>query len=111
MALASLIKNYAAFNEADTQLKAPRGGKGVGRFLWLKAFDRVEVDSTYRQDGSVTRGAFDFSLMSEEGVSNHRFEPVSDTAEQCTTVRLLGMKEEYEKECAQGCSNHRRTCC
>lgn len=29
-------ENYLSFNEADTQIKASKGGKGVGRFIWLK---------------------------------------------------------------------------
>jgi hypothetical protein len=90
-------QNFRAFNEADTQVKAARGGRGVGRFLWLKAFDKVEVDSVYLQDGKLLRRAFDFSLETLEGVGNLRG-PVeaTDEAGPRTVVRLLGFKEEYE---------------
>src|SRR4051812_23931364 len=38
--------NYKSFSTSDSRLKIARGGKGVGRFLWLNAFDHVEVTST-----------------------------------------------------------------
>src|SRR5437868_3416360 len=34
--------NYDSFDTVDSPYKAGRGGKGLGRFLWLKAFERVE---------------------------------------------------------------------
>jgi hypothetical protein len=41
--------NFESFNTANSPLKASVGGKGVGRFVWLKAFDRVSVDSSYEE--------------------------------------------------------------
>src|SRR5882762_5300687 len=35
--------HFKSFCTADTQQKASLGGKGIGRFLWLKAFDRAEI--------------------------------------------------------------------
>src|SRR6266496_1220055 len=37
--------NYESFNTVDSQYKASIGGKGLGRFLWLKAFDKVAIES------------------------------------------------------------------
>lgn len=34
-------ENYSSFLEAYSQLKVKKGCKGIGRFLWLKAFDNV----------------------------------------------------------------------
>jgi len=31
--------NFKSFNEAYSQLKVKKGCKGIGRFLWLKAFE------------------------------------------------------------------------
>src|SRR5258705_4141509 len=39
--------NYESFTTVDSDYKAKRGGKGLGRFLWLKAFERVEINSHY----------------------------------------------------------------
>ncbi len=88
--------NFAAFKVADTQRKAAQGGRGVGRFLWLKAFDRVEVDSVYLQDGGVAYRKFDFSLNSEDGIDNLEEHAEPTGVDRQTTVRLLGFKEDYE---------------
>jgi hypothetical protein len=89
-------RNYSAFNEADTQAKASRGGKGVGRFVWLCAFTGVEIDSVFQDGASLMRRSFLFSLETNQGISDHelRLEP-EETTER-TTVRLLGFKPEYE---------------
>lgn len=57
--------NFESFLQSDSQMKASRGGKGIGRFCWLKAFDHVEVDSTYREGNDFYRRKFTFSLRSE----------------------------------------------
>ena len=44
--------NFDSFETVDSPYKAPHGGKGLGRFLWLKAFSRVEVESHFRAAGA-----------------------------------------------------------
>jgi Histidine kinase-, DNA gyrase B-, and HSP90-like ATPase len=39
--------NFDSFNTSFSVHKEQEGGKGLGRFTWLKAFDRVEIDSTF----------------------------------------------------------------
>ena len=56
--------NLESFMTADSQLKERRGGKGIGRFCWLKVFDEVTVDSTYRDHGDLRRRQFEFNLNS-----------------------------------------------
>lgn len=36
-----------AFETCDTRQKYALGGKGVGRLVWIKVFDRIEVESCY----------------------------------------------------------------
>ena len=43
-------ENYASFLEAYSQLKVKKGCKGIGRFLWLKAFKDVSVKSTFLEN-------------------------------------------------------------
>jgi hypothetical protein len=88
--------NWAAFNEADTQHRAQRGGKGVGRFTWLVVFERAEVESTFVHAGNTTRRSFSFSLANDEGVGEHELAEVP-SGEQGTTVRLLGLRGDYAK--------------
>lgn len=83
--------NYDSFLTSDSDYKAQRGGKGVGRLLWLKAFAHVEIESVFEQDGLKQR-AFRFAKDSEfEG------DPVKVIAgrERQTVVTLTDIVEEY----------------
>ena len=88
-------EGFRAFNEADTERKATRGGKGVGRFLWLKAFEKVEIDSVYGQNGERRRRTFEFSLAPADGITDLRETVVEPQTNRQTTVRLLDIKSEY----------------
>lgn len=97
--------NWRAFQECDTTIKALRGGKGVGRLLFLKAFDRVEVESTFIEHGKWHTRKFTFTVS--DGISKEMLIPAQNTSNR-TIVRLLGFKEDYRKECpktAQGISS------
>jgi hypothetical protein len=39
--------NYQSFQTADSRYRAKIGGKGIGRFLWLVAFDYAQIESTF----------------------------------------------------------------
>jgi hypothetical protein len=41
--------NIDSFNESYSEHKLSLGGKGLGRFTWLKAFERVEIGSTFAE--------------------------------------------------------------
>jgi hypothetical protein len=90
-------ENFESFQLSDTTRKRERGGKGVGRLLWLKAFDKVSVESTFSENGAWKRRTFDF-LCTADGVENDKLEPASDERRQ-TRVRLIGMKSPYKDEC------------
>lgn len=66
--------NYESFNTSDSMLRANQGNKGIGRFIWLKAFKQINVKSTFVRDGSFFDREFDFEL-SESGVSGHSTKP------------------------------------
>jgi hypothetical protein len=89
--------NFKSFETSDSIYKQNRGGKGVGRFLWLKAFNSVKIDSNYFQDEKVYCRSFKFSL-DEEGISNHNNFPISDL-ERKTTVQLCNFKPKYSEAC------------
>lgn len=88
--------NFSSFNEADSQHKAQRGGKGIGRFLWLKAFKTVEVDSTFIENDITMRRTFRFSLASPDGISNHEIREEHETKQIRTIVKLLDFDDAYE---------------
>ena len=88
-------KNWQAFQQSDTTIKASHGGKGVGRLLFLKAFERAEVTSTFQEGGKWWTRSFTFELP--DGIIKHAVGPAS--AEQLkTTVRLVGFIESYRTE-------------
>src|SRR5690349_11164116 len=37
--------NLDSFETSDSRYKYKRGGKGVGRFIWIKTFDRISINS------------------------------------------------------------------
>jgi hypothetical protein len=93
--------NYDSFNIVDSPYKAAHGGKGLGRFLWLKAFERVEIDSHYRngtESGLLHRR---FAFIASDDDQPCTLTPSKLTAAQ-TTVRLVGFRPPYRDECPRG---------
>ena len=86
--------NMASFMEADSEHKMAIGGKGVGRFSWLKAFSSVHVSSTYKESDIFVTREFEFSLINqiEDSLKENPVE-----TDYKTTIKLLGYKEEYLK--------------
>lgn len=89
-------QNFQAFVTSDTTYKANRGGKGIGRFMWLAAFDRAEVESVFGTNGTTKRRRFDF-CTSGTGIEK---DVCTDVVNQkrVTTVRLIGFKEKYRQQ-------------
>jgi hypothetical protein len=86
--------NYKSFSVADSRQKANIGGKGVGRFLWLKAFDMAEIDSTFNdQNGDWKHRHFEFRLT-PSGVEQLQL----DTPRQeirSTVVKLVNIRPAF----------------
>lgn len=93
--------SYDSFNMVDSLYKAAHGGKGLGRFIWLKAFERVEIDSHYRSgpDFSLLHRRFTFVASDEDQPCT--LTPSDQTAPR-TTVRLIGFRSPYREECPRG---------
>lgn len=54
-------ENYKSFNTAYSTLKIKKGCKCIGRFLWLKAFKQVNIESTFCENGEFYYRKFVFS--------------------------------------------------
>jgi hypothetical protein len=83
-----------SFETLDSDYKATMGCRGVGRLLWLKAFDKVSVRSAYRdKDGGLHARQFRFSVAREV---EHDDAPdgFTDTG---TVVTLDGFKDAFRK--------------
>ena len=93
--------NFESFNTVDSLYKATLGGKGLGRFLWLRAFQRVEIDSHYNErhtDGLLHR-SFTFIDSDDELLAAPT---ASDRTTPLTMVRLIGYRQPYLDECPRG---------
>ncbi len=84
--------NFKSFSTPDTQLKVAKGGKGVGRLMWLQAFKQISVDSIYRNGASSRRRQFVFQIESPELAA---VDAESSSAELVTEVRLLDLRDDY----------------
>ena len=56
--------NWTSFGLLDSLEKASRGCRGIGRLTWLKAFDRVRVESVYVESGGTRLRKFSFDPSS-----------------------------------------------
>lgn len=85
--------NYKSFRTADSRLKLRRGGKGIGRFVWLKAFTNVAINSLYVEDGETRRRSFEF-VAQENPIQNIQEGPAE--GEPRTSVKLTGIRPTYD---------------
>jgi len=91
--------NARSFFTAESRHKARRGGKGNGRFLWLKAFDLVEVDSDFRaDDAAMQKRKFVFDRREDQDVPQAAASQAKRTG---TTVTLTGLDEKLSKQLSQ----------
>lgn len=85
--------NIASFMESDSTYKAQIGGKGVGRFSWLIAFEKAEIESVYSEEDEYVKRSFDFSI-SNSGI-NDALTDCTGYNDNQTTVRLLNYIKPY----------------
>ncbi|MBI9071399.1 MAG: sensor histidine kinase [Melioribacteraceae bacterium] len=87
-------ENFNSFQTLDSEYKIVLGGRGVGRLLWLKSFNKVSVSSTYKVKTETQQRSFDFNIkydlhkLKENNVDNNKLE---------TVVELQDLKKEYNK--------------
>lgn len=88
--------NFKSFETLDSDHKIDKGCRGVGRLMWLKVFDLVEVESHFVDgDGQLKKRVFRFDDKS--GVHG---EKVVETTEQQsgTLVKLAGFDDNFRKQ-------------
>lgn len=94
-------RNYQSFLEAYSTLKVKKGCKGIGRFLWLKAFDEVLITSTFCESGKWFRRRFSFTLKDEiVPIENLEELSASEACSRLTEVVLSGFHMQYRDEVA-----------
>lgn len=58
-----VTKRFEAFKEIYTDINKHKGCKGVGRFSVLACFNKMQVNSTYKENKSWQQRVFDFSSI------------------------------------------------
>ena len=86
-----------SFLTFDSTYKERDGGKGNGRFLWLKVFSNVCIDSSWYEDERYYNRKFCFDTSSEEIVDS-----VTDSLkkESYSEITLEHIKEPYASKMA-----------
>jgi hypothetical protein len=87
-------KNIASFNELDSEYKLANVCRGVGRLLWLKAFDRVEISSSFQASDNTFKKR-KFSFDSKNGTSIPQEIAISGEDIK-TTVYLQAFNRKYQ---------------
>lgn len=88
-------RNFDSFNTLYSDHKMHEGGKGLGRFTWLKAFDHVTVETTFKEKEGHYRREFVF----DENYDIARGAAwVTDNTATGTKIELVGFKEPYKSQ-------------
>lgn len=90
-------ENFHSFETAYSTLKIQKGCKGIGRFLWLKAFESAEIDSTFKENGIWLKRTFSFN---SDGVnpSGQKTEHAEGKEEYSTQVTLKNFAPKYKNK-------------
>ena len=89
-------KHFEAFSTTDSSCRLKGGhGKGVGRLLWLAAFESIVVESVFRQDEQLMKRRFSLQREPENeiegGEASHKIEDAD--LPQRTSVQFKGLRE------------------
>ena len=88
-------EQFDSFKELDSENKIVRGGKGVGRLSWLKAFEIVSINSTYTDSNTTYNRSFTFQLSDTNPFLNYENKQAKGNTG--TEVFLENYKNPYGK--------------
>lgn len=83
-------KNRDSFDTIYSQLKKSIGGKGFGRFFYLRHFSDAQIRSNFTENGHGKVRTFDFGKQYDVVINDEVKE--SDNTEIGTTLKLLNIK-------------------
>lgn len=87
-------ENMDAFATLDTRHKKDIGGRGIGRLMWLKAFENVRIESVFEEGGHRNFRKFNFNIENVVELledSNDINMPIQ------TSIHLNGFKDKYRQ--------------
>ena len=86
-------ENYKSFNTAYSTFKIKKGCKGIGRFVWLKAFKHVKVESIFCEDKQFYARSF---IFSPDGIEPESNTTITDEHITKTIITLDGFLPKYK---------------
>lgn len=91
-------KNYDSFNTAFSPHKLTTGGKGLGRFTWLKAFEHAKIESTFKANDGLHTRSFIFNEHYDVDDKSGLSKPAKQT-QTGTIIELVELKRLYHDQC------------
>lgn len=89
-------ENFKSFLESDSDHKIQIGGKGVGRFVCLKVFEKIIIKSIFTEDNSLQERNFVYANI-PQGIDSYN-ELQIQNGSIGTSVELCNIKAEFEKK-------------
>lgn len=86
--------HFQSFKEAYTEKKVDLGCKGIGRFVALAVFAKIEVESTYKDSKGKYR-CRNFVFNEREAVQELTNEEVETATDTSTTIKLTAIREKF----------------
>ncbi len=88
--------NLRSFQTLDSDHKIEKGARGIGRLLWLKAFNNVKIESQYYDKDDLLKRR-EIVFTSDQGVNliKDNKEPINSKCE--TKIHLLQFDSKYQK--------------
>lgn len=88
--------NFKSFETLDSDHKISKGCRGVGRLMWLKVFDLVEVESHFIDlEDNLKKRVFLF----DDKLGVHGDQLLEAAAQQSgTIIKLMGFDESFRKQ-------------
>lgn len=95
--------NFKSFQETDSEHKIQIGGKGVGRFVCLKVFEKMKINSVFNEKNQLKKRDFVFA-NTPQGFDSYK-EEVIQNGIIGTTIELCNIKADYSKKMPRSLSD------
>ena len=90
-------KRFDAFCMTDTDYKLERGGKGIGRLMWLDAFESIKVVSVFKQSSVPRKREFVFQLHKTDQITDEKMSEMPSGTPTGTIITFNGIRGAYRK--------------
>jgi hypothetical protein len=86
---------FGHFCELDTEYRAEKKGRGIGRLSWIKVFTGAEVVSVFSREGAPVERSFTFKLSNERPFDDYAEASQPKSATNGTIVQLGDFRDLY----------------